>query len=632
MIICPPGAGPYWTTQTFATEKQTFACFFKHGLYFAFIQNSFTLVRHPSKLHPLIFMSAQPDDYYFLWQLELQLHNFHSLGIKPENIHVLIGYDPKKGLSADYRMLIQKNKSASFYAYPDSRVYKDYLPSIRPHIIAKHFQALPSMQETTIFYHDSDIIFRDIPDLVSLETDNTWYASDTRHYLDCNYIVNTAGRQVLDRMCEITGISPLTAALHDDNAGGAQYLIKQCETGFWQKIERDSENLYQFLENHNLQEGWCAKKDNPGRMQSWCADMWAFWWNALLYGKNFRIHPELNFCWADSPIEEFNKTRILHYTGLISRENKHIFRKQNYINYPPYYDDLTILDEATCSKPMKDLIEEFNNDQLLRRINLADTSFLLPVRIDSEDRLENIYAITRYIHKNFDTTIILLEEDSEPKIDKSLLPAGVQYLFIKNDHKKLHYTKTLNYLIGKSKTPYLALYDIDVIIPEKQIIEAVRLLREGDYSMISPYSGRFLNVDLLLKAIFIKLQDTQVLESNQGKLFTCSLRSYGGVVFVDRLAYIKAGMENEHLTSWGPNDVERIKRMEILGYKVKRLHGNLYHLHHARGENSGYQSTGERIDFMNEYFKVCSMRRKDLSDYISTWKWVNLQSPQTISC
>jgi hypothetical protein len=28
----------------------------------------------------MIFLSAQPDDFYFTWQLELQIHNFNSLG------------------------------------------------------------------------------------------------------------------------------------------------------------------------------------------------------------------------------------------------------------------------------------------------------------------------------------------------------------------------------------------------------------------------------------------------------------------------------------------------------------------------------------------------------------------------
>jgi hypothetical protein len=46
----------------------------------------------------MIYLSAQPDDYYFLWQLKLQLFNFNRLGIRPNNIHVLIGYNKERGV------------------------------------------------------------------------------------------------------------------------------------------------------------------------------------------------------------------------------------------------------------------------------------------------------------------------------------------------------------------------------------------------------------------------------------------------------------------------------------------------------------------------------------------------------
>ena len=46
----------------------------------------------------MIYISAQPDEVYFLWQLELQLYNFHSVGIGNESIHILVGYSPEKGI------------------------------------------------------------------------------------------------------------------------------------------------------------------------------------------------------------------------------------------------------------------------------------------------------------------------------------------------------------------------------------------------------------------------------------------------------------------------------------------------------------------------------------------------------
>jgi len=81
----------------------------------------------------MIFLSSQPDDFFFLWQLQLQIFNFVSLGIKPQDIHILIGYDPTKGLHLDYQKFIDKHLLVNIHAYPDTRESKTYAPSLRYH-------------------------------------------------------------------------------------------------------------------------------------------------------------------------------------------------------------------------------------------------------------------------------------------------------------------------------------------------------------------------------------------------------------------------------------------------------------------------------------------------------------------
>lgn len=69
--------------------------------------------------------------------------------------------------------------------YQNKKVYPS---SIRPHIIAKHFKTYPFLEKEVLFYHDSDIIFRTLPNWEELINDDIWYCSDTRSYLDSNYI------------------------------------------------------------------------------------------------------------------------------------------------------------------------------------------------------------------------------------------------------------------------------------------------------------------------------------------------------------------------------------------------------------------------------------------------------------
>ena len=144
-------------------------------------------------------------------------------------------------------------------------------------------------------------------------------------------------------------------------------------------------------------------------------------------------------------------------------------------------------------------------------------------------------------------------------------------------------------------------------------------LRQGAYAIVSPYDGSFVSVDSLLKIMLTKLVDPDLLEKNSNKFCTGTKRSFGGAVFLNREIYIQAGMDNEYITSWEPEDIERVKRMAILGYPAKRIKGNLYHLPHQGSENNGYQNEKEHYELMGEYLKICSMKKTSLQTYIQTW-------------
>jgi hypothetical protein len=48
------------------------------------------------------------------------LYNFNLLGISAEQIHILIGFDPKIGLSKDSQGFIQRYPSIGIYGYADT--------------------------------------------------------------------------------------------------------------------------------------------------------------------------------------------------------------------------------------------------------------------------------------------------------------------------------------------------------------------------------------------------------------------------------------------------------------------------------------------------------------------------------
>ena len=94
----------------------------------------------------------------------------------------------------------------------------------------------------------------------------------------------------------------------------------------------------------------------------------------------------------------------------------------------------------------------------------------------------------------------------------------------------------------------------------------------------------------------------------------------GGAYFVQRQCYLSLGGENEHFTGWGPEDVERQKRVEIMGHKIGWIkHGTAYHLNHPRGKNSNYFNRLYVCKMRNELIKICSMDKTELTKYIKTW-------------
>lgn len=571
----------------------------------------------------MIFISAQPDEYYFFWQLELQIFNFKNLGINLNNVHILIGYDEFQKLSFDFFAFKQKYKNVKIYAYSDTRISKNYLSSLRPHILRKHFQKFPDLVNETFFYHDSDIIFSSLPDFESLLIGDTWYVSDTREYLDSNYITAIAGEQLFIKMCDEVGINPQLVRDNDRHAGGAQYILKMPNEAFWKAVEDDSERIFTLLSVAEREVNRMALGfENKHYIQKWCADMWALWWCALRTNRKVEIHKEMKFCWINSPISEWYTSKILHYTGGYPQKKGHIFSKVNYRLHPPYHQNFDAISKESCSYPLVQLIKQFNKQSLLKRKKLKDVSFLIPIKIDSPDRMKNICASTSFLYKNFDTTIIVMEVDQTQKINPADLPSGVKYFFKKTNNPRLFRTQVNNEMIKMASSKFIALYDADVIIPIKQINKAVNILRKGEYKAVSPYDGKFLNIDILIKEMFIKIMDEVFLEMNRSKFSISAKRSFGGCIFLNKSYYMEAGMENENLTSWGPDDIERVKRMQILGNKTVRLPGCLYHLHHERKVDSGYKDTTEYEGLILEYLNISSLNKEELINYIKNWKWI----------
>ena len=425
----------------------------------------------------MIYISAQPDEVYFLWQLELQLFNFHSMGIGNESIHILVGYKPEKGIHSQFKEFADNHKEVQIYFYPDNRKKKKYLSSIRPHLLAHHFKQHPELEKETIFYHDSDILFTDIPDWDNLCKDEVWYASDTRSYLDSKYFRQFVDDNEFAKICGLLSLTPEDVIKQDANAGGAQYILKKCTAEFWKKVENDCELLFTYL--HNRQKhGTCIQKG----LQIWCTDMWVIWWNAILQNRNFRIHPELDFCWADSPGDELNKKKIFHYTGG-KRKDICIFEKTLYQTHSPFYSDLSRIVSNTCSRFVVETIKAYRKELDKNRLKEIGIRLVLIIP-DSGNVSEKVNSAKNYYERYWDIEVVICKSN---KVRTKL----------RNDK--------VNVLI-----PY------NRIIPIAEMKMLLNCLKDAKNTYIE-FKMKVWQMDSLGSHIFSKILDNGYLEGNRGK-------------------------------------------------------------------------------------------------------------------
>ena len=302
------------------------------------------------------FICAQPANLYYAWQVEVMLNNFLETGINLNEVDVVCCADsPPKEWQA-----LANNYAARFFFYPDTRESKRYISSIRPNILKQHFTAHPYLSNEPLLYHDCDIVFTKMVNWQQFEVDDIWYGSDTRWYINYDYIISK-GQDVFDKMVEIADINPQLVIDNNENSIGAQYILKRVDAGYWADVERDSERLYKEINHLSNQK----KKYDPKyhELQIWCADMWAVLWNIWKRGHVTRCHDDLQFSWATSTEDEYYQFNIMHNAGVTSVKSG-LFYKAAYFSSLPYNQNLEIK-ENTASKKYYEWIQRVEKVSVL---------------------------------------------------------------------------------------------------------------------------------------------------------------------------------------------------------------------------------------------------------------------------
>lgn len=233
------------------------------------------------------------------------------------------------------------------------------------------------------------------------------------------------------------------------------------------------------------------------------------------------------------------------------------------------------------------------------KIDLTEATFIIPIRIESSDRLRNIITSTAFLLENFDTRIIIKEVDKKSIFKDEALPIledildveiKINHIFEQSDDSSFHRQRVLNEMITESKTKIVVNYDCDAILPLSSYQRAYQYILDGTYDVVYPYGqGEYqkqVNATDEVVSGFLETGDFSHLDNNSKSY----LSDFGWVQFFNRQVYIDGGMENENFVAYAPEDKERFYRFTTLGYNVGRIDDFVYHLEHSRGHNSWFNN------------------------------------------
>ena len=268
---------------------------------------------------------------------------------------------------------------------------------------------------------------------------------------------------------------------------------------------------------------------------------------------------------------------------------------------------------------------------------MMDLTFLIPTKIETEDRLRNIISSVSYLLKHIPAKVIVKEVSNHPTFQFKAIPeirkyvdtSNLTYFYEESSEPWFCKSKVLNDLIVASNTKVVVNYDADVILPVQSYFDAYQLINENHADVVYPYQcGVYqwkaeYNLDIYNE--FISNLDTSTLDKRK----SLSNSTIGWTQFINRQVYIDSFMMNENFISWGCEDDEFYYRMSVLGNRIARIDNYVYHLEHSRTNNSWFSNP----NFNNNYQlwnQIKTFDKKALMQYYENQIYVKTRRMQII--
>lgn len=274
------------------------------------------------------YITCNPDDTYYTWQCHLWLENLRTLG-KSNQAVVLIFVPSFREYNQKWNKIIELYPEAKFKVYKDehniSKLLGIYIPVLRPYLLWRYWTDFPEMKDRAVLYYDNDVLLTEKFNIDDYIEDEVCYLSNTNSYINASYFdskIKDVKPDMLDeykkddilaKATAIVGVTREIAERNNLHSGGAQYLLKNIPTGFWNKMINDTINIRLYLRDE-VNKKYFESEDKG--YQSWCSDMFSLLWGLWYIQKEVKVIKEMDFCWAPDNIDKLNTHFIYHNAGI----------------------------------------------------------------------------------------------------------------------------------------------------------------------------------------------------------------------------------------------------------------------------------------------------------------------------
>lgn len=265
---------------------------------------------------------SQPALRRYQWEIDTAITSIRALTDTPI---VLLFMDYDHSVVEHFK---DRYQNLEVHAYPDLRDYTQYPANTRPYLMWKYLEEDRSREMVKYFQIDSDVIFREMPDLEGMNKTSTLYGSDCGGYIDYNYLITRKnGEAIVNSFANIIGINK--DVIKGAQGVGAQFVYLGATADMWEQIYDKSNKLWQYLEGVDSD------------IQKWTAEMWSQLYVFGKYGFEASIEEELDFCRPTDDIKMWHMVKILHNAGVVGEGVHGLLYKGKYIEDSPFSEDLS---------------------------------------------------------------------------------------------------------------------------------------------------------------------------------------------------------------------------------------------------------------------------------------------------